>query len=181
MLRRLLLLFFVILWVSGGCRRTETTEAPSPRPAPLKTRSVTLYFESPSLLLAPEKRELSLPEETGPALQPVIEQLLEGSSNAAIPALFPPDTVVRGAYLLADGTAVIDLGGGTLAEGWNTGSHTEMMAVYSVVQTLVENFEEVGRVRILVNGQPAQTLAGHIAIDRPLRPMKSLLAAPRQS
>ena len=87
----------------------------------------------------------------------------------------PADTVVRGAFLLPDGTAFIDLGGPTLTSGWPAGSHEELMAVYSIVQTITSNFAEAKRVRILLNGAPAETLAGHIALDRSLTPNGSLV------
>jgi hypothetical protein len=70
----------------------------------------------------------------------------------------------------------VDLGGATLTQGWGTGSHEELMAVYSVVQTVMANFPEAKRVRILVNGEPAETLAGHINIQRALSPSAAYLA-----
>ncbi len=168
----------ILLLAAAGCRQESGAPPQARRPAAPKvaTRTVTLYFESPQMLLAPERREMSLPEVEASAAQRVVEGLVGGSANSTVPRLFPEDTVVRATYLLADGTAVVDLGGPTLAAGWNTGSHTEMMAVFSIVQTLTANFDSVKRVRIVVNGQPAQTLGGHIDIDRPLTPLPSLMA-----
>jgi hypothetical protein len=56
------------------------------------------------------------------------------------------------------------------------GSHEELMAVYSIVSTVTTNFPEVKRVRILVNGEPAETLAGHVSLRKALVPMPSLVA-----
>jgi spore germination protein GerM len=92
-----------------------------------------------------------------------------------VPRIFPPDSVVRATFLLPDGTAFVDLGGPTLTQGWGTGSHEELMAVYSIVSTVTTNFPEVKRVRILVNGEPAETLAGHISLRGSLTPMPSLV------
>ena len=36
------------------------------------------------------------------------------------------------------------------------------MAIYAVVNTLTQNFEEIKEVRFLLDGREAQTLAGHI-------------------
>jgi spore germination protein GerM len=41
------------------------------------------------------------------------------------------------------------------------------MTVYSIVNTLTE-FACVKRVRLLVEGKPIQSIAGHIDIDEPL-------------
>lgn len=139
-------------------------------------RIVLLYYESPDLLLVPERRNLQLPQSPAGALSEVLRELLKGSANAAVQRSFPADTVLRGAYLLADGTAFVDLGGPTLTQGWGTGSHEELMAVYSVVQTVMTNFPEAKRVRLLVNGEPAETLAGHISLARPLTPLKDIVA-----
>ena len=157
-----------------------------PSPAPLSpnlkvankiaAREVTLYYESPDLLLTPEKRNVDLPENPAYAMSFVVKELLKGSANAAVPRLFPADTVVRGAYLLPDGTAFVDVGGPTLTQGWGAGSHGELMAVYSVVQTVTANFPEAKRVRLLVNGEPAETLAGHVSLSRALVPDASLVA-----
>ena len=138
-------------------------------------RTVSLYYESPELLLAPERRDLPLPENPAAAIDLVLRELLKGSANAAVPKLLPPDTVLRGAYLLSDGTAFVDLGGPTLSQGWATGSHQELMAIYSVVQTVTANFPEAKRVRMLVNGEPAETLAGHVSLSRALSPAPSMV------
>ena len=138
-------------------------------------RTVSLYYESPELLLAPERRDLPLPENPAAAIDLVLRELLKGSANAAVPKLLPPDTLLRGAYLLPDGTAFVDLGGPTLSQGWTTGSHQELMAIYSVVQTVTANFPEAKRVRMLVNGEPAETLAGHVSLSRALTPAPSMV------
>lgn len=127
------------------------------------------------MLLVPEMRTVSLPENDAAALALVIRELLKGSANASVARSFPPDTVLRAAYLLPDGNAIVDLGGQTLTS-WNTGSHQEMIAAYSVVETVIANFPEVRRVRLLVNGQVVPTLAGHVQLDKPLYPMKFLVA-----
>jgi spore germination protein GerM len=139
-------------------------------------REVRLYYESPDLLLVPEVRSLELPQDEAAAIGIVVSELLKGSANASVPRLFPADTALRAAYLLPGGNAIVDLGGPTIVTGWNTGSHAELMAIYSLVQTLTSDFTSVRRVRLLVNGQPAVTLAGHIDLTRPLVADPTLVA-----
>jgi hypothetical protein len=138
-------------------------------------RTIRLYFESPQMMLAAETRDVQLPENPAGALPDVMRELVKGSANQSVPRPLPPDTIVRGAYLLPDGVAFVDLGGETLTQGWGTGSHEELIAVYSVVQTVVANFPQARRVRLLINGEPAETLAGHVALDRSLGPMTALI------
>jgi hypothetical protein len=45
-----------------------------------------------------------------------------------------------------------------------------------VVQTATDNLSTVSRVQFLINGHPADTLAGHVSIEHPLRPIRSLVA-----
>lgn len=176
-MRRGLIVFVAAFLVLASCRsEKKTVENAIALANKVSSRTITLFFESPEGLV-PEQRTLPLPESDAAALSLVAKELLKGSANESIPRPLPEDSVIRAAYLLPEGLAVVDVGGPTLAGGWNTGSHGEMIAVYSLVQTIVSNFPSVQRVRILVNGQPEQTLAGHIEIDRSLRPLQALLRA----
>lgn len=172
-MRRIVGLILLTLVVTGCSKKSEVA-SDTPVPAKVVTRSVTLFYESPEMLLSPETRNVPLPD-TPAAIPIVVRELLKGSANASVPRLLPPDCVVRGVYSLPDGTAIVDLGGQTLASGWSTGSHQEMMALYSIVSTITTNFPNIQRVRVLVNGQVAETLAGHISLDKPLRVMPSLI------
>lgn len=163
---------------AGGCRKKETAAPANLNAANrVAVRMVRLYYETPQMTLAPEPRNIALPQSPAAAIPTVVRELMKGpaAKGGASLRLFPEDTIVRGAYLLPGGTVVVDLGGPSLTEGWQTGSHQELMAVYSLVQTLTENFADARRVRIILNGTPAQTLAGHVSLTRSLMPMPSLL------
>jgi spore germination protein GerM len=161
---------------AAGCHRSKPLSPNLNVENRVALRNVSLYYESPALLLAPEQRTLPLPENPAAALDLVMRELVKGSVNQGVPRLLPADTILRAAYLLPDGTAFVDLGGPTLTQGWATGSHQELMAVYSVVQTVMTNFSEAKRVRVLVNGEPAETLGGHISLTKALTPMPSVVA-----
>jgi spore germination protein GerM len=164
-----------IVALAGGCRKRALTPNLNVENK-VAVRPVTLFFEGPEMLLVRETRNVALPENPAGALSVVARELLKGSANAGVPHSFPRDTVVRAAFLLPDGTAFVDLGGPTLTQGWATGSHEELMAVYSVVQTIETDFPEAKRVRILVNGEPAETLAGHVNLEHALTPMPAFVA-----
>jgi germination protein M len=167
--RKTAVVVLALALVAGACKKkTLTTNLNVENKVAVRT--VTLYFEAPDMLLAAESRNVALPENHAGAMSAVVRELFKGSANTSVPRIFPIDTVVRGAYLLPDGTAFVDLGGATLTSGWGTGTHEELMAAWSVVQTITTNFPETKRVRILINGSPAETLAGHIDISRALKP-----------
>jgi len=169
------LLALALLALGGACRKPKPLTANLNVENKVAVRTVRLFYESPDMMLVPETRNVALPENPAGALSVVARELLKGSANASVPRLFPADTVVRAAYLLPDGTAFVDLGGPTLTGGWGTGSHEELMAVYSLVQTVTANFAEAKRVRILVNGEPAETLGGHVSLARALKPMPGIV------
>ena len=158
-----------------GCRKKDPTAANINAANKVSVRPVRLYFESPAMLLAHETRNIALPESAAAAVPVVARELMKGPAGPPLGRLFPPDTVVRGAYLLPGGTVLVDLGGATLTQGWGTGSHQELMSVYSLVQSLTANFPEAKRVRVLVNGTPAETLAGHVSLAKSLTPLAPLV------
>ncbi len=163
------------LLVAGACKRKPNVEAALAAQNKVTMRAVRLYYESPETLLRAETRNIALPESDAAAVPIVVRELMKGPSTPATMRLFPADTVVRAAYLLPGGTVIVDLGGPTLTAGWGAGSHTELMAMLSLVHTITSNFGEVRRVRFLVNGGPADTLGGHISLDRSLGPMPGLV------
>jgi spore germination protein GerM len=161
--------------LAGACKKKQSSAEILNAQNQVAPRVVRLYFESPSMLLAAEQRNVQVPQSSAGAMSAVLRELFKGATNPAYARTLPADTVLRGAYLLPDGTAFVDLGGQTLSQGWPAGSHEELMAVYAIVQTVTSNFPEAKKVRVLVNGTPAETLAGHIALDKPLVPMGSLV------
>lgn len=169
------LLALVALTLLSCNRSNEAAESDEKLVAKTSQRQVRFYFERADSLLAPEVRTMTLPENPAASLTPVMREFLKGPATPDAARPFPPDSVIRGAYVLPDGTAIVDIGGATLANGWTTGSHAELMGAQAIVQTVIANVPQVKRVRIVVNGQPGETLAGHIRIDRPLTPIASLV------
>ena len=58
------------------------------------------------------------------------------------------------------------------------GSLSELLTVYSVVNSLVVNFPAVSRVQILVEDHMVTSLAGHVDLSRPLPADMTLVALP---
>jgi hypothetical protein len=73
----------------------------------------------------------------------------------------PADATLLGFYILPDGTAVADFSD-TLSTGTPSGILSEMQAVNSIARTLESNVSNLRRLKILIHGQEADTLAGHI-------------------
>lgn len=174
-MKRAVVVALAMLVVAGGCRKKPALTSNLNAANKVAMRNVRLYYESPRMLLGSENRDVALPESPGAALPVVFRELVKGPRRGTTGRVLPRDTVVRAVYLLPGGTVLVDLGGATLTQGWGTGSHEELLAVYSLVQTATANFPDARRVRILVNGAPAETLGGHISLSRSLSPVPALV------
>ncbi len=169
------IVLIAISLIAAGCRKKTVPPSAVDLQNKVTVRSIQLFYESPALTLVGEQRAVSLPENPAAALPLILRELLKGPATAATPRLLPADVTIRGAYLLPEGTAIVDLGGATLVAGWATGSHQELMAIDSIVQTATVNVPEIKRVRILVNGTPAETLGGHVSLARSISPRPASL------
>ena len=49
------------------------------------------------------------------------------------------------------------------------GTNSELLTIYSVVNSLILNVSEINRVKILIDGNEAPTLAGHINLQLPFK------------
>jgi len=87
-------------------------------------------------------------------------------ANAPAPErhTLPADTTLLAFYLLADGTAIADFSDALAAE-CPSGILNEQTVVDSVARTLGANVSEVRQLKILVHGQEAETLAGHLDLS----------------
>lgn len=165
------------LVLGAGCGKKTETPANLNAANKVTNRATQLFYESAEMKLIAEPRNVALPESAAAALPVLMRELMKGPTSKTAFRVFPADTVVRGAYLLPGGEVIVDLGGPTLQKGWETGSHHELIAIESLVQTVVANFPETRRVRLLVNGTPAETLAGQVSLARPFLPQKATPAA----
>jgi len=157
----------------------ETAEAASRTAEPEGERriSVRLYFESPEAgALVPEERSVPLAGDLARQLQAVIEELVHGSTTGLRPTL-PPATKVLEVFVSARGVAYLDFSP-EARQAVAGGSKSELLVVYSIVDSVTANFPAVKKVQILVEDKPVRTLAGHVDLSRPLGPDMTFLVLP---
>ncbi len=133
--------------------------------AHLATAQVSVFFRqagAPALTaLTRDIFVAASPEVRGRQL---VQALIEGpraAEAASVVPVLPKETKLRQIYLLADGTAVVDLSE-EVANLLPGGIDSEMMAVESIRRTLLENVPEFKSVRFLINGKEERTFAGHL-------------------
>ena len=81
---------------------------------------------------------------------------------------FPRGHVLRGFYILQNHTAYVDLSR-EIRDHHPGGAKSELMTIYSMVNSLILNIPEIETVKILVEGKEETTLAGHVDLRFPLQ------------
>ncbi|HEX4441058.1 MAG TPA: GerMN domain-containing protein [Thermoanaerobaculia bacterium] len=147
--------------------------AGTPVVTPVETVKVTLFFPDASGMLHTEERDIPKPTGGSAFLRALFAELQKGPTGGELVAPLPPKVQLRNAFLLHEGEAVIDL---AVDSGLSFGSDEELAIVGSLVDTTLQNVADTTRVRILVNGEPAETLGGHVDLTRPLLFMKHVVA-----
>ncbi len=150
------------------------TAAPGATPAPaVETIRVTLFFpDQNGQFLHPEERDIPKPAGGAAFLRALFDALQKGPQREGLIGAIPDKMHLRNAFLLSEGQVVLDL---AVDSGLAFGSDEELAIVASLVDTTLQNVAETSRVRILVNGEPAETLGGHVDLTRPLLYIRSVI------
>jgi len=148
--------------------------AGTPAVTPAETVRVTIFFlGGDDDRLHAEERDIPKPAGPGVYLKALFAELRRGPTRAGLAAVLPPKIQLRNAFLLPDGVAVLDL---AVDSGLSFGSSEELAIVAALVDTVLQNVADTTRVRILVNGEPAETLGGHVDLTRPLLYLRNEVA-----
>jgi germination protein M len=166
------LLIAVLAWAAWRwSARVPATPAPGPAAADSAAgfRSVRLWFVSPSGdSLVSEPREVIEQTALHDRVATLLDELERGPSGPGV-TLVPAGTSLRAAYLDDRGLLTVDLSG-TFRARFRGGAGAEELVTAALVRTLCDDLSEVKRVRIVVNGMPLASLAGHLPLDQPLGP-----------
>lgn len=149
--------------------------APSGTAVAVETVRVTLFFADARLgKLHPEERDVPKPSGPGAYLRTLFDELARGPSRPGFVRVIPPRLQLRNGFLLANGEVVLDL---AVDASLSFGSAEELSIVATLVDTVLQNVANTRRVRILVNGEPVESLGGHVDLTRPLSFVRSELAS----
>jgi spore germination protein GerM len=152
---------------SGDPDLTGAVRADTPAPA-LQKRQVHLYFADGSgKYLSAEQRVVEQPADAASAARELVNALIRGPLEDRTRTL-PRDAGLRTLFVTSDGIAYVDFKADPL-NSYPGGVETELLTIYSIVDTLVLNLEAVRQVKFLIGGQEAATLAGHVDISRPFK------------
>ena len=144
------------------------SEAPAAVTGSDEERVIHLYFaDRDHTVLMAEQRALPAgipPAETGLL---AMQALLKGPKQR-LARTIREGTQLRAFYILENRTAYIDLTR-AFRDHHPGGARSELLTIYSIVNTLTMNMSEIESVKILIEGQEVITLAGHVDLRYPLR------------
>ena len=140
---------------------------------------VTFYFPGEGGSLYAEAHRVPPEEDVEKRIALLVETLLAGPEGGGLRSPLPEGVTLRRSYLLEDGTAVVDFASPEGAPPPASGSHEEMLRVWSVVNTVVLNIAEVDSLLLLWNGEQPLTFAGHVDLARPLAADPTIVVAER--
>jgi len=129
---------------------------------------IHLYFANKenSFLIA-EKRLLVQPDDPAQMGKLIIESLIKGPKEGLMRTI-SSDATLRALFVTEDKTAYADFSS-VIREKHPGGCKSEIITIYSIVNSLILNIPEIDAVKILIDGRESMTLAGHIDLRFPLK------------
>ena len=129
-------------------------------------REVQLYFVAPEgTFLTSEPHSFPMCDVDHDCINSLLIALINGSKQGNLPVL-PKETKILGIEVENDLVRVNF--SRQLVDFHPGGSLMELLSIYSLANSLSENFPYVRQLQILVEGDVRQTLKGHARIDQPI-------------
>jgi len=154
--------------ISAAGPDTEDVPLPGGMSAPTQKSPIHLYFAGRnSNFLMAEQRVVLHPDDPAGLADTIVKALIKGPQKGLLKTI-PADTQLRALYFTPDGTCYVDLSE-AVRKNHPGGSKSELLTIYSMVNSLVLNVPEIERVQILIEGSEAPTLAGHIDLQLPVK------------
>lgn len=160
----------VLVWVRPFQDRNDA--APGAATAPLfqsqdPPMTVLVFYATPEGVLESEERTIF---QSALRINQMKQAVLEGLKPPQDPShlsVIPEGVTLREVYVDRQNTAYVDV-----SQEWVSkhpgGSAYEWLTVQAMVAGVMKNFEEIRGVRFLVEGQPVETLGGHLDLSQPM-------------
>ena len=159
---------WLALFILSGAAGMAAPVFAADEPPVSENKLVNVYFADKSQrFLSAEDRVVP---DTGDPVdlgKQIMMALLQGPRSNLMRTI-PSGTRLNALFVAADGTGYVDLSE-TVTEQHSGGSRSEILTIYSIVNSLVLNISAVKTVKILIAGKEAWTLAGHVDIRFPFK------------
>lgn len=169
-----ILFFSILIWQKYQASH-ELPETPLQQHAE-NNRAVTLFFAGGITQLTRETREIEPCDGDSACLKSILDELLNGPVGE-FEETVPEGTTIDAVRIEGD-LATIEFNS-SFSDAMLSGSSAEMLAVYSVVNTVTANLPQIQKVKINVDGNSGIVLR-HLDLSEPLLPDYSLEQSPQQ-
>ena len=161
-----LILVCLVVYLRGRYTTTYPPRDTVKKTSPVDTITLDFYYADPERDgLKAEQRSIAPRSSLTQTISHALRDLMSGPRGNLINAI-PENTELEGVRIDNDGVVWVDFTS-PLSSAHPGGSSAEIITVYSIVNTILLNFKEVKKVRILIDGATVDTLAGHIDCTKP--------------
>ena len=171
--------------VTGDAPAAPAAPPPAAAPAVPRIKAILYFASEDGRRLVPTEQEVPLADGVVAQARSIVEAQLAAQPPAPLVSTIPQGSTLRGFFVSDRNEAFVDLDP-SIRAAHPGGTLRELMTVYTIVHAIVTNLPSLQEVQILIGGQEADTLAGHIDLRRPLRKNEGLIlpasppAAPTQ-
>jgi spore germination protein GerM len=158
------LVFGLLIW-----QKYQSSREVPPMPQvqqPEGERKAVLFFVAEGSRLMREARNLESCDNTDACVKAVLDELFNGPVGDLDEAL--PEGAAFNGVRIEGNTAVVDLNR-SFADELPAGSSAEMLAVYSIVDTICVNFPQIAKVKLTIDGKGDAVLE-HLDLSEPFTP-----------
>lgn len=148
---------------------------PAEAPAVPKIKATLFFASEDGLRLVPAEREVPLAEGAVAQARSILEAQLSAEPQQPLASTIPKGAQLRGIFVSERNEVFVDLDP-AIRTAHPGGTLRELMTVYTIVNAVLTNLPNLQEVQILIGGQEADTLAGHVDLRRPLRKNDALVA-----
>lgn len=143
--------------------RREVMQVPISTPTDVKAQAQMFWLSASASSVEPTTVEIPLSADPVERSKQLLNALITMAPAPELRTL-PADATLLAFYIQPDGTGIADFSD-EVQTGTPSGILSEQMAVDSIVQTLGANTTGIQRLKILIHGQDAETLAGHLDLS----------------
>lgn len=142
--------------------------AANPSETPPEPQEVNLFLmDTTTLALVPVKTERRLHRKLAARLSQVVTALIQ-ETPPNFRNTIPRGTELNEVYIDSQQTAYLDFSS-HLTDGHIGGTAAELQTVMAILKTVFDAFpDDIKQVQILIDGEEAKTLAGHLDLSQPL-------------
>ena len=144
-------------------RREDGRLNPEFPPQSIKIAAHLYFADRHNSFLKSEQRAMHQTDDPVDFGQAIVEALIKGPQKGLVRTI-PAGTKLNAIYIDPDNVCYVDLSA-TVRNNHPGGSNSEMLTIYSVVNSLILNVSGIKRVKILIDGNETPTLAGHINLQ----------------